>query len=704
MRYPKSVDYFYQVHINSLTVVYRKFFLVFIFFSGSISSWAIDDDPDTLATIYLNNAVIISAQRYETSSFERPESVAFMSKKQLSQLSPMSMPDALAHVPGVWMQKTNHGGGSAFVRGLTGYQTLLMVDGIRLNNATYRSGPNQYLNTIDPLMISNIEVLRGGGSVQYGSDAIGGTIHMLSQDPLFSDEGFRISGNVYGKYWSGDMEKTGRAQLNMATNKLAFVGGVTYKDLGNISAGGDIGILDPTAYTEYSMDFKLVYRVGNKHQLIAAHQNLTQTDVPLYHKIAPGDYQIYHFNPQQRRLSYLRMESYFHNKLFSEIRYTISYQNSLEVREKQKTGSKEFISEEDEVNTLGANVEIVSKFNANWKASSGIEFYHDQVASSAKSVNNETEETHQLRGLYPEGASYDNFALYSLHNYELNRWNFSAGLRYNFIQLHLEDTTFGNTTITPAALIGSFGVVYKLNANNHLTANINSAFRAPNINDVSSFGIADFRFEVPSYELKPETSLNKEIGYKFRYSHFSGAFHLFHNKLNDLISNVPGAYNGMDSLDGYKVYKRENINEAEIYGGEIELEAALAKNLIAFGDISYTQGWNISKEEPMRRIPPLNGRIGLRGNFLEHFSFMAEWIYAAEQIRLSAGDIADDRISVGGTSGWNFFNVYCGYEHRYFMLNASLQNLFDEGYRIHGSGVDGIGRSFYLSLKININP
>ncbi len=648
--------------------------------------------------------MIISAQRYETDAFERPESVAYLGKKQLSRLSPMSMPEALLYVPGVWMQKTNHGGGSAFVRGLTGYQTLMMVDGIRMNNSTYRSGPNQYLNTIDPLMISNIEVLRGGGSVQYGSDAIGGTIHLLSNDPLFSNEGLKVGGSLYGKYWSSDMEKTSRAQINIGSNRFAFVGGVTYKNLGDIKAGGDLGTLSPTGYDEYSMDFKGIYRFKNKHQLTAAYQRLKQMDVPLYHKIAPGDYQVYQFNPQQRDLAYLRFESFYKNRLFSEIRYTLSFQNSLEVRQKQKTGSVEFVQEEDDVNTIGANIEVISNINEEWKASTGIEFYHDNVGSKAELTNLETGEYSQLRGLYPDGSTYDNFAIYSLHNYKLNRWNFSAGLRYNFIQLHLEDTTFGNTTITPDALVGNMGVVYKINENHHLTTNINSAFRAPNINDVSSFGIADFRYEVPAYDLKPETSLNKEIGYKFRYDGFSGAINVFHNKLNDLIANVPGEYNGQDSLDGYKVYKRENINEAEIYGGEIELEAKLTNSIIGYGNISYTHGQNISKNEPMRRIPPMNGKVGLRGDFIQHVSFIAEWVFAADQDRLSSGDMADDRIAEGGTPGWNIFNIYAGYDHRYFSVNASLQNLFDEAYRIHGSGIDGIGRSFWISLKININP
>ena len=145
----------------------RSFFLLFILVMspGLTLALIITDDGDTVQTVYLNNAIVITAQRTETSSFDRSESIGYLSKSQLNLLSPMSAPEALSNIAGVWMQKTNHGSGSPFIRGLTGYQTLLLVDGIRMNNSTYRSGPNQYLNTIDPLILSHVEVLRGGGSV-----------------------------------------------------------------------------------------------------------------------------------------------------------------------------------------------------------------------------------------------------------------------------------------------------------------------------------------------------------------------------------------------------------------------------------------------------------------------------------------------------------------------------------------------------------
>jgi outer membrane receptor protein involved in Fe transport len=614
------------------------------------------------------------------------------------------MPQALSYVPGVWMQKTNHGGGSAFVRGLTGYQTLLMIDGIRLNNSTYRSGPNQYLNTVDPLMISHVEVLRGSGSVQYGSDAIGGTIQLITKDPEFSKEGITISGSIYGKYWSEDMEKSTRAQVEVSSDKLAFLGGFTYKDLGDIKGGEDTGIQKPSGYNEYSVDIKGVYHIKSKHQLIGAFQHLKQSNIPLYHKIAPGGYTRHHFDPQQRDLAYLRLESFYRSKFASQIRYTVSYQNLLEVREKQKAGSPELVREEDKVRTIGANVDIVSEFSEIWNASSGVEYYHDGINSITRSNNQETLEMQVLRGLYPDDASYDNFAVFSMHSFDLNKWSLNAGLRYNLIRLQLEDSIFGNSTIKPDALVGNIGAVYKINHKHHISILVNSTFRAPNVNDVSSFGIADFRFEVPSYDLQPETSLNKELGYKIRAERYSAAFHVFHNKLNDLIANVPAQYDGLDSLEGVKVYRRENVNEAEIYGGEMELEGNIVGALYGYSTLLYTYGENISKEEPMRRIPPVYGRIGLKYDFQSPIRLRAEWIFSASQTRLSSADMADDRIADGGTPGWNVLNMYGSYSHRYFDIHASVQNIFNVSYRIHGSGIDGIGRSFWVSLMVHLNP
>jgi iron complex outermembrane receptor protein/hemoglobin/transferrin/lactoferrin receptor protein len=115
------------------------------------------------AVYSLHKEVIVSANRYEQNEFESNAVTSVVSATQLFQNALRSTPEILMGVIGVFVQKTNHGGGSPFVRGLTGQQTLLMIDGIRLNNATFRSGPNQYFNTIDPLKLrANRSTQRGG--------------------------------------------------------------------------------------------------------------------------------------------------------------------------------------------------------------------------------------------------------------------------------------------------------------------------------------------------------------------------------------------------------------------------------------------------------------------------------------------------------------------------------------------------------------
>jgi iron complex outermembrane receptor protein/hemoglobin/transferrin/lactoferrin receptor protein len=269
-----------------------------------------DDAPLLVAlsqtTIQLNYGAVVTAQRFEAELFNRPEAVSVVGFRELRQRVPRTVPEALTGATGVFLQKTNHGGGSPFVRGLTGQQTLLLTDGIRINNATFRSGPNQYLNTFDPLGISQIEVVRGSGSVQYGSDALGGAVQLLTRTPQLGEH-FRAGGSAVVKYMSADMERTGRAETELSNRHFALLGGIAWRDFGDIKAGGDLGYLRPTGYTQLSGDLKARLRLSQHLQLMAAWQHLTQDSVPLYHRVRLENYQYAHFDPQQRQLGYLRL-------------------------------------------------------------------------------------------------------------------------------------------------------------------------------------------------------------------------------------------------------------------------------------------------------------------------------------------------------------------------------------------------------------
>lgn len=647
--------------------------------------------------IGLSNNIAITARREATSNFASPEAITILNSEILKQESARTVPEALQGATGIFVQKTNHGGGSPFIRGLTGNQNLMMIDGIRLNNTTYRYGPNQYLSTIDPQIIQNIEVVRDAGSVLYGSDAMGGVINVISKNPEYSSEGLKLGGSILGKYMNHDMQKTGSATLQVSNEKIALSGGFTYNDFGDIVGGDTTGKQTPTGYTQNSGHAKMRVKISKSMELIVAYQYDKQNDVPRYDKII-DNYQKYNFDPQKRQLGYARLKTNFANKWFKQVALTGSFNQSDETRIKQKKGSSKVTSEHDVVNTYGASIEIISKPKNYWNFVSGIEYYFDRVNSQTTDTENGI--SNQKRGYYPDGATAMSLAIYSSHTIDLKKFTFVLGARFNLNNLTATDDTFEDVNVSPNAVVASGSVVYHLTQNHNLIASVYSAFRAPNINDLSSFGSFNAGIEIPNPYLKPEKSLNAELGYKLRYDKLSGSIFLYRSQLSDLISRVKTSLNGQDSLDGEKIYTKENFAKSYIRGFETEFYYEIIRGFSIYGNLTYTYGENTTAEEPMRRIPPLNGKIGLYYSSASGFWGRMEWMAAGRQDRLASGDIDDSRIPDGGTPGWNIWNLRGGYTWREIEITAGINNTFNVDYRTHGSGVNGYGRSVWVMLKI----
>ncbi len=656
------------------------------------------------AIIYLNNNIIITAQRYEAKQIDVSESVTVLTSSDLLQQAPRSTPEALFGSTGVWVQKTNHGGGSPIIRGFVGNQVLLMMDGIRLNNATYRYGPNQYLSTIDPGLIDRIEVTRGNGSVLYGSDALGGVVHILSKTPFFSqDKKFR--GNVYGKWQSENMEKSGRSELQVNSNQLAALVGFSARDFGDIVAGDTLGTLSPTGYHEFSGDAKIIIRSGERTLFTGAYQHLTQHDVPRYDQVVQGGFKTFNFDPQTRQLGYVRWETFSDNNFFQSVRITGSWNRSTEGVVSQKNGSNSIKNQLDVVDTRGFVAEVTSQWKPNWQSQTGFEYYHDRVKSEAHVTDVASEITTEQRGSFADGATSSNLAFFSNHVADWKKFQLTTGVRFNTVKLNVQDTTFGDQQIKPSALVGNIGLSYKFHPNHHFIVSANSGFRAPNIDDVSKFGAVESTvFEIPSANLSPERSFSFETGLKSSTGKFSGTLSVYKTFLFDQIDRMAVTYQGQDTIENRRVYKKQNVGESELYGLEADMEFNVSASWVAFGNLTYTYGQNISKDEPMRRIPPLFGKIGLRYQRGSTWWAKTEWLLAGSQDRLAGGDLSDGRIAIrlvdGVMPGWNIVNLYAGIKIKFVSLTASAQNIFDAAYRVYGSGVDGYGRTFWISTTV----
>lgn len=640
--------------------------------------------------------VVITAQRSKQQNIYVPYSVNTVARQTLDEFSPRTTPEALMGMNGVFVQKTNHGGGSPFVRGLTGNQTLILVDGVRLNNSTFRYGPNQYLNTIDAYTIKRIEVAKGTGSVQYGTDAIGGVLHIIIREPHFTDEKQTVKGRLIGKYMTGDMEKTIRGEVQYSSKKFALLTGISKRDFGDIIGGDTTGKQSPSGYDEWSFDTKAKFLLKENIQLILANQLLQQQHVPVYHKVRLENFSLNEMDPQQRLFSYAKLILQSRSLLFKETEFTVSFQQGTEGRNSRKNGSTTLRNERDKTSTIGITADVASAFNKIWTANSGIEVYTDRVGSIREDINIQTGASSSKRGLYPDDSKYGNYSFYSLHHFRYGKWIADAGLRFNTFNIQINDTTLGNVRITPSALVGNVAVMYAVGRQQTLYAAFSSGYRAPNVDDMGTLGIVDFRYEVPTADLLPEKSMHTELGYKFQGKQFSGTIAAYYMHLSNLITRVK-----MDGqiINGYQVYQKENTESAFIKGAEAEFNWQIVKSVTFGGGIAYSYGQNLTKAEPLRRVPPFNGR--LTGTYRKNKWFgTAELHFASQQDRLAQGDKEDNRIPAGGTPGWKVINFYGGYKLEKVHVGIGLQNVLNEDYRTHGSGINGVGRSAWISLSI----
>lgn len=650
------------------------------------------------SSLLMNEEVVVTAQRRTQWDRTVPYTVQRSDRKMLDEYLPRTVPEALMNTTGVFIQKTNHGGGSAFVRGLTGNQTLLVYDGVRLNNSIYRYGPNQYLNTIDAYSIGSMEVAKGTGSVQYGSDAIGGVIQLFSQDLNYSEKKSFRGSRFAAKYMSGDMDKTLRGQLNYSNNNIALTGGVTARRFGDLIGGDTTGRQTPSGYEEMATDLKVKFRLNDLSNLTVNHSMVDQLDVPVYHKVKLENFAINLTDKQRRMMQYIRYDLQTHNQYFNSIEITAAHQQNVEKRSSRKNGSQTLRREMDKVTGLSLTGDISSVFAKGWTANSGIEIYHDKVNSTRDDINTTTNAGIGSRGLYPDGSSVTNYAVYSLHHLNYRKWILDLGLRYHLSDINLTDTSLGDVNLNPGALVGNVGLLYAVSKTQSVYASASSGFRAPNIDDLGTLGIVDFRYEIPTNDLSPERSLHMELGYKYRSRKFSFSANLFTIRLQDLITR-----NKKDGevINGYPVYTKENTEAANIGGAEAEINYSILEGLIFSGSVAYTYGWNETKQEPLRRIPPVHGRLLLRytkGNFMTGI----EYQYASKQDRLAKGDKEDNRIPSGGTPGFNLLNYYAGYRMKNISIQMAAQNLFNIDYRTHGSGINGYGRSLSLQLLYQI--
>jgi len=212
---------------------------------------------------------------------------------------------------------------------------LLVLDGIRFNNSTFRYGPNQYLNTIDHHALDQVEVLLGTGSVQYGSDALTGVVHLISQKPEFNQTE-KWSGQFIGRTISQGMELSATGKIRYQSEKFAVSSYFSKKSFGDITRGGDGNFQRPTGYDEENGLTHFRFKLGRRWLFENLIQLTNQNHVPVFHKVQLENFAINEMTSQLYGRAFSRMIYSGENAWNRQIEWTLSYQKSREHRTLQK--------------------------------------------------------------------------------------------------------------------------------------------------------------------------------------------------------------------------------------------------------------------------------------------------------------------------------------------------------------------------------
>lgn len=229
--------------------------------------------------------IVVTPMRAERDANAVPASTHVVASDDLAKSAPRTTPDALAGLPSVMVQKTSYGQGSPFLRGFTGFRTLMMVDGVRLNNSVFRDGPNQYWSTIDPFSIERYEVVLGPASVLYGSDAVGGAVNALSPGvPEWT--GAPVWERAL-KYRGATADQSHQARAETSARLSEFFGlraGYSWKSFDDVKGGKEVGDQPFTGYDETAWDAGAEYAWSSGARLTLGHQQVNQDDAWRTHR------------------------------------------------------------------------------------------------------------------------------------------------------------------------------------------------------------------------------------------------------------------------------------------------------------------------------------------------------------------------------------------------------------------------------------
>jgi hemoglobin/transferrin/lactoferrin receptor protein len=703
--------------------------------------------------IFQIDELVVTANRWEQDKDEVAQDILNIQPKNIIFQNPQTSADLLSQSGEVFVQKSQLGGGSPMLRGFSANSVLLVVDGIRLNNAIYRSGNLQNVINIDANVLDGAEVIYGPGSVMYGSDAMGGVMDFHTRKLSFSDlNENKFSGRALTRYSSASDEKSFNTQIQYSGERIAAFASVSMTSLGDLRTGKNrssgyqgyfqqkylvktvdgvdelVDNPDPNTQGPSNFDLintigKIAFKLSEENTLTYGFHFSTTSDIPRYDRLITtidntdslvyGDW---HYGPQKWMMHNLQFTSFTKSRFYNKVKLSAGYQQYEESRIDRRFGSTSQRTSKENVDLYTFSVDFDKEFERS-SIYYGLDFFHNQVLSDAYREDIITNERRDTDPRYPDGGSqYSSAAAYLNFNHILNdKWTLNMGGRYSYVRLSANtsnDTAinFGldDLTNTNQALNGMMGIIYKPNTSNSFKALASSGFRTPNVDDIGKlFEQDDDIVIVPNTDLKPEFSYNQELGSQHHFGELRIDAVAYHSILRNAIVRGEYEVDGSNTviIEGEEKQVRAQVNadQARIFGGSLKLTQNINQYIAANTTITFTEGYLLDSKEPLRHVPPTFGRTSL----IYQLRKLKLEVYSEYNFDKPASDMPDSEIidkaqlyTANGTPGWVTLNLKAQYViNKYISAQIGLENIFDQHYRPYSSGISAPGRNTIFAIR-----
>ena len=575
------------------------------------------------SVIYLNpntqvlSEIILSVGRNRENKEKISKKVSLITTKKTELDLPQTSADLLYYAGGIRVQKTQGGGGSPVIRGFEANRVLLVVDGVRMNNAIYRSAHLQNAITIDPNTLERTEIIFGPSSVGYGSDALGGVIHFYTRTPKINNEKSWI---IKGSNSYNTVLKHNVNNLNLEHSKenWASFTSFSYSDFGDIVMGENRNhgfenwglnkyslikekfnnkyflnknpnIQKNTNYSQFDFLQKLNIKISESSNFIFNIQHSKSSNIDRYDKLneftSTDDlkYSQWYYGPQKRTLFSSTYNFAKDKKWLKKGAIVAAFQKIKESRHNRKFQSLVLNSQIENVEIFSINADFVGIKTDISSLSYGFEYTYNDVNSIAYGENllkenlslssiKDSNSIFKIPTRYPSGGSnYSTAAHYYEFRKDLSeKSNFNFGMRYTYTWLNAEweeealiDANLNSIKTKNSSLTGSLGYVTRSKNNWQINANFSSGFRSPNIDDMGKIRENRGILSVPNKKLKPEYVYSTELGLTKYFNNKSNifSFNLYYTHItNHIIRDYFEIFNDKSTEDsGTILYNLEEV-------------------------------------------------------------------------------------------------------------------------------------------------